>query len=315
MFSALGIDDANLHLVGLSLWAAYLACISLLIWRSKEVLLAGTICACVLSGASLLAMERGNNDLLIFALVFVAVVSRSLLVSAPALATAIVLKLYPLAAIVDLATDEDRRRRRASWVLVAVGILVMYASYDDLRLIARSTPASFGRAYGVLSMHAGCGEISSRFPSLSRLCGDWLMLPVALVACAVLAIAHRAWTRPLPLASQHARGEDADLFVAFAAMYVATFFTGANWDYRLIVLIPALPFLCSLARLNGGKGWGWIGMSLVLVAMNVGAIGTTLWIYVSHVVQTSLAFVCWYLLVAVCRRRLGPLSGLVHRPT
>lgn len=306
LFRMFGIDDANVPVVGLLFAAAYLASISLLIWRARDGLLAVAIGACALSGASLLAMERGNNDLVILALVLVAVVSRSLTASAMAMASAVVLKLYPVVAIAQLATASDRRRRALAALLLAFSLVVVAVTFRDVLLIGAGTPRSFRGSYGVLSLLAGCGALASRFPLISARCADWSLRLAALALLAGLALltARLAWRSRWGWTPEQAVDTSADLFVAFAAVYASTYFTGSHWDYRLIFLVPTLPFLVALARRESTRWLGWASVLLVGLVMNATRVGAGPWTYFGHLAKACLAFVCLFLLVTLCRARL-----------
>lgn len=314
VFGFLGISDANLPVVGLLFSAAYLAGISLLMWRATDVVVAGAIGLCALSGSSLLAMERGNNDLVIFSLVLGAVLSPSLVTSAAALTSAIALKLYPLAGIGHLVTAADRPRRRLGWTLSAVALLVIAASAHDLPSIVGGTPSSFRVSYGVRSLHAGCGEVAARLTWLGGRCGEWSLWLAAwtvLVALSLITVG-LGWRARPSWGSEQTQGMPADLFVAFAAIYTATYFTGSHWDYRLIFLIPTLPFLIGLARHEDARWLGGGSALLVALTMNASLVVTSPWTYLGHLAKACLAFACLFLLVAVCRARLAPAYGVAH---
>ena len=106
--------------------------------------------ATLLAPATLLGVERGNADLLMFALVALGVVvlRRSAWAGAGAITLAGVLKLFPALALAVLL------RRRARWPALAASLLVLavYAAVtlDDIRAILRVLPRGVVNSYGVL---------------------------------------------------------------------------------------------------------------------------------------------------------------------
>jgi hypothetical protein len=183
------------------------------------------------SPSVLLAVERGNNDLLIFALVAgaVAMLSRQRPVGAAvALFAATALKLYPIVAIGAL-----RDMRHRLMLLLAAGVYFL-ASYADLALIRKGTP------------RLGADWIYGLKPNATALLpgipGPWATGLLAVVgAAAALLLARR-----FRVETTQPRTEAA--FTAGASIYVATYVLGPSWDYRLIYLLLILPLAIEMAR-------------------------------------------------------------------
>jgi hypothetical protein len=70
IFSFLGIQDQNVMMVALLFCALYLLCISKLIFQAKSSLECLTVLLAGLSVAPLIGFERGNIDLVVFAIAF-----------------------------------------------------------------------------------------------------------------------------------------------------------------------------------------------------------------------------------------------------
>jgi hypothetical protein len=94
----LHISDSAISLVGCLFAAVYLTCISGLILRSRHDLDGLLLLLAGLSAAPWMAMQVGNNDLLIFSLVFLGcVVSTAGLLGPSLFFVATALKVYPIA--------------------------------------------------------------------------------------------------------------------------------------------------------------------------------------------------------------------------
>jgi len=206
----------------------------------------------LLAPATLLGVERGNVDLLMFALVALGVglVRRSPWAGAAPILVAGALKLFPAFALAVLV------RRRARWAALAVSavLLAVYAAatLDDIRTLRSVIPRVVKNSYGagVVSQaldEAGVSWAQSasavRFIRLA-------VIAAGLVAALVLAlIARRHDTAP--------RSElRLDAFWAGAAVYAGTYLFGNNFDYRLVFLILCVPQLCTWAR-EGGSPAPW----------------------------------------------------------
>jgi hypothetical protein len=193
------------------------------------------------SPSVMLALERGNSDLLIFAMVAAAAVlsARGHVVgSAIALIAAIVLKLYPVGALLAL------RDRRAQAAIVIITAAYLVAIAGDVTLVLEHTSRQIGWSYGLVNAS------TTLLPAISAPTGQLLLGVAGLLIAVVI-----AWIRPMPPVSTMA----GTTFAAGAGIYVATFILGPSYDYRLIFLFLTLPALLELAR--GDRG----GVMLILV--------------------------------------------------
>jgi hypothetical protein len=108
----------------------------------------GAFCAVLaVSPAVMLGVERGNIDLIIFALIVAAVSARGCLPYALMFACAC-LKLYPICALAAALRDRCRRA-----VVGSLAIVILFAGYlllirRDLALISAATPRSYFRSFG-----------------------------------------------------------------------------------------------------------------------------------------------------------------------
>lgn len=202
------------------------------------VVYAGAIC----SPAVMLGFERGNVDLLIFALVVISalLLGRGLRGSVAAhnvLLLAAILKLFPVFAAGMLA----RRIRDPRGFVLLVGFLGAFALYalvilDEIRTIARVVPQTDLHSYGVRTFAIWWStEVP---PSSSRF---WGLLFVGAAAVLALTFPPRLPSFGRRLTDSEER--DLDLFWAGASIYVLTFALFQSFDYRLIFLLPTLPQL------------------------------------------------------------------------
>ena len=119
--------------------ALFLACVSGLIVDSRDDIEALVILIAALSLSSLFAIERGNIDLLIFALMYIGCVTGRKNLRSPIFAFAAILKIYPIAGmVIDLIL---RPLREKLWpVLLSVLVIAALAlQFHDINLIRRGT--------------------------------------------------------------------------------------------------------------------------------------------------------------------------------
>ena len=255
-FSLLRINEQNLSIVGLLFAFLYLLCVSKLILAAKATWELVILLISSLSIAPLFALERGNTDLLVFALVFAGAILSRASERAGAFLIAVLLKLFPLAALAAEAIRQRGRNRFWPVGAIGLGIVLLAAQWRDLILIQRGTPVISSASFGFLSLketlflffmgHAFFGQ------------NAFVVALGAVVLCllATLVLAARAWKKPHRFNQATLQTPAGDMFCVFASIYAATFVIGSNWDYRLIFLVPTAPFALELIRSRTHFRWG-----------------------------------------------------------
>ncbi|HSX22486.1 MAG TPA: glycosyltransferase family 87 protein [Gaiellaceae bacterium] len=205
--------------------------------------------AALLAPASMLGVERGNVDLLMFALVAVGVllIRRSPWAGAVPIVLAGVLKLFPATALAALV----RKRNRWPAAVGSVVVLGAYgiATFHDIRTLRHAIPRQVIDSYG-----AGVvADVLADSPSGVR------EVRIAVIVVGLLL------ALGLRLLRGGANGNDGglrlDVFWAGAGIYLASYVFGSNFDYRLAFLLLCVPQLCEWAR-NGGSPAPWPAAAL-----------------------------------------------------
>ncbi len=281
---------------GLALAALMLGAFACIL-RARSVLESVAGAGLLVSLPVALAMERGNLDQLVLALVAGGLallapensgpVRRSLGFVLLMLAAAI--KLFPVAVLAGLVLAWRDRRRR--WALAALGLVLVWfgLNLEEIALILRKTTRGLEPAYGRLILAARYQHDFGDLPWSARWTGIG-----GLAACgAVLATAVVAGWRARGAVGAGVIGAyERLLLVAGALIYVGTYLLGSNWSYRLVFLLLCVPGLWTLARTRGCRPWA------------AGALGL---IHLSCWVPVHLAFP-WFALVQL--GQLG-LAGLL----
>jgi hypothetical protein len=264
VFSFMGITRGNVSTVGVAFSVFYLACISYLIFQTRHALDAIILLLTSLSVAPLLALERGNTDLLVFSLVFLACIATNKYLKTALFGLASVLKIFPLAAMITDSIRRPRNERMLAALLTAAVLAVILFQWRDLSLIRAGTPVYREHSYGVLSLK---NELLFDTLSWGFLIGlGWVVVLECWLAGA-FAIGN-AWRTPWEFDSSLLNSSSAEMFSIFGAVYVFTYAVSGSFDYRLILLLPTLPFVLEMCRGSSHKVWAFVYIALVGLAEN-----------------------------------------------
>jgi len=254
LFSWMGVNDANVSIVGVTFCVCYLICVTWLIIGCSSAFGAVVLLAAGLSLAPLFAIERGNIDLFIFSLVFFGCAATNRFLKSGAYFAAAALKIYPIAA---LMVDVIRRPLKASIVSIAAAlsaVALFVWQRHDLNAIRHAAPINSYFSFGTLSLREQASYMS------------WKVLACSCLAAALIAGA--AWiTRPT-LDKPVLNARLWELFLVFGGIYVFTFAVSSNYNYRLIFLLPTLPLAIELVRTGLHERWGVVYIAAVLFAEN-----------------------------------------------
>jgi hypothetical protein len=202
--------------------------------------------ACVLSTATLLGIERGNIDLIIYSLAFVFALVFPTKFSPIPILVATALKLYPMFLLGALLIKRQFILFFTSLIFV---LAILYYLWDQLLFLGVSHNQVFDFAsYGfpVLALN-----LSAELPS-------WIVAGAIIVVILAITLYFRKIED-----HQQPNGFEFSLFLAGATIYIGTFIFSWNWDYRLIFLIFCVPFLKTKQFPFGG-----VLVTLIVVAMN-----------------------------------------------
>ncbi|HWG56843.1 MAG TPA: hypothetical protein VNT58_10015 [Gaiellaceae bacterium] len=203
--------------------------------------------AAICSPATMLGLERGNVDVLLFAFLVAAALAlrRG---GVPAVASyalvflSAVLKLFPILATGMLLRHSLRARSRW-WLLAPAAVVAAFGVYalatlGDIQTIARVVPQIEGYSYGVRPF--GVWWSNAVPPFSARV---WSAVLLAALLALYLVLSPRLRRLFPPGESSERSAHDLDLFWAGAAIYVCSYALFQNWAYRLIFLLLTLPQL------------------------------------------------------------------------
>jgi hypothetical protein len=245
----LGITGRSTNLLGV--FMALLLASSLLLLFSATRLGSGLVVfLAIISGPVLFAMERGNIDQVLFALLVFGffMIERThdsvrTFLECSLIVVLTILKIYPIAAVVVLLKNRQRLLLTALTVVVSVAALLATCGQDLPKVFAntpRVTLASFGgyTFFDAISHAIHVLPIGVKINPRIAFIGS-LALGLLSIAAGLKYRAHLDELLP-PLDFCRARG---CIAVSCLAIYIFVFLAGASFNYRLIFLLGVLGFL------------------------------------------------------------------------
>jgi hypothetical protein len=243
------LDTSATTAVGLGLDLMFILSLAVVICpaTSGEVLV---LALAALSPMTVYALERANNDLVVFLLI----VGGCALDRAPRpwrlgcyalYLFAGLLKYYPLVLLVLLARERRREGFVAAGLAALVTVFLLIHGHADLAKALRNIPALsyFGDSFSALNLPFGLVEAVGGARSS---CAIGVLL-LGLLAAVAIARTRRT-VRLLDAAALDWNGCEAQCLLVGALLVTACFFAGQNVDYRGVYFVLIVPGLVRLHR-------------------------------------------------------------------
>jgi hypothetical protein len=311
----LGVGESQTDVLAVIFIGVFFASFFLLMGRltmGEGAIVALAVC----SPAVMFGVERANVDIVVFALVAAAVIawrsdrSRGEVAGPPLVLVAALLKLYPVFALPSYLMTRRRNAAMTAAVCIAVFAVYVVVFRADIEAIVRATPHSEYDSYGARILPA---PIYDRFV-LQASAGSIVKLVLAIVP--LLIGVPMAWVIGRRRVPQPDVGEGDWSRLAFtmgSLMFLGTFALSINFDYRLVLLLLALPQL-----------FRWIGDTThdprgPLASVALVSILILLWIGpLSNVLALSDELVTWAtagILLTLLSASMGSLRSLMASTT
>jgi Glycosyltransferase family 87 len=275
----LGVTQDRTLWFGGILVALFLASVLLLVGR-LSIAQGFVVAAAVVSPAVMFAVERGNVDILLFAVFVAAVFAWSArdkvtpLLSPSLIVVAAIAKLY---AIFALPAYWFTGVQRARWAVVggaaAMGAYLLL-TFGDVRQLLKSPEGGLLYSYGARIL---IGDLYHRFQPETWAYGSLLAQLIAMIPVIVASVAIWVWLRRrLPEPSVGERVSQRTLAFHLGALtYLGTFLTRKSGDYRSVFVLLTLPLLLEWAWGDTAEMrtvLGRIGLVAVVAGLYVGAL-------------------------------------------
>lgn len=232
-------EESHFFVFGLIMVTVFIFSTAEMLRRFPSVLLLSLF----FSGSTLLAIERGNNDLLIFSLIFISLVLPK--IWQPYIVFfAIGLKAYPIFSI--LSFSQNKKGWYATTFLFLIAAITLIPQYGN---ISRGNTGGGNLSYGIkVNLQFFEKFRDAAFPyhgfSSAIILVGCLSLAFTLLLICIWVVRKRI-IRALEISSDVVLIKEFQvrMFLAGAGIYCGTFVISANWDYRLIFLLFCIPLL------------------------------------------------------------------------
>lgn len=182
------------------------------------------------SGSTLLAVERGNNDIFIFSILYIAAISGSTF-HVIAMFFAVLLKIFPI-----LAIPAFMQSFKKLGIMIAVSIVALLILLPEMQNITSGTPTSAGLSYGSASITAAFQQFDLIVPAIYI---SILILFFSLIFAQIKIIKQR-------IVAIDVTYREKQMFLIGSCIYIGTFILSSNWDYRLIFLFLCVPYITKI---------------------------------------------------------------------
>ncbi len=216
-------------------------------WRDTLLIASG-----VISGATLFAIERGNNDLVLFVLASCAatLVCRSAglrLIGYSLALLAGLLKYYPMTLMLIATREKPARLFAVAAASTAVTVLFAVLTWHDLTRALALIPTGFyfGDMFGSVTVGGALTQLFGLPPGATKLIRAGMSL-VAIGTGVMLALRPDS-RRALAMLTERERS----FLLVGGLLILSCFFTAQNIGYRAVHLILVLPALTVLYRMSG----------------------------------------------------------------
>lgn len=270
----LHLGEAQASYIGytlIALFAVTVTALTIIACRGRRSRLTiGVMTLAAVSPPSLFAMERGNIDIVVFALVVTGAVLGARRWSGAAgliWSAAVVLKLFPIGTLVAL-TAQGRRRGEGLVVFVLATAVGLFLLIPQLPYILSGTPQTTIQSFGAAVVPLAIANLVGAAPSTNviRLVGLILTAAVCIGLRMVLVLASptgllkTAYRRVVDaLTADHTARI---VFLSGTGCILVAYVVGSSWDYRLIFLIPVVAALRRVVPQTGTAGSIALGIAV-----------------------------------------------------
>jgi hypothetical protein len=245
--SSLGLDHHHTFILGVFLAALFYACIFFIVITKRLNVGEGFIYGLVLcSPAVMLAVERGNNDLVIFILLCLSIllIQKHRIFPYFLILIASILKLYPILGIFMAIRENKKPFIIITLIITTIFFIYVTYIYQDITLINTVIPKSANISYGSQVLFDGLNSFLMKTPIIGSEGMPEMVLKIFSFLGILIVLVSSYWWAYKNHRLNVLNSEHIDSFRIGAMIYIGTFIIiGNNWDYRLIFLILTLPQL------------------------------------------------------------------------
>lgn len=250
-----GLNQSHTDILGILCGLLFLTLVFLIIKRLNytEALLYGII---VCSPSIMLGAERGNNDLIIFVILAIALLmmqSQEIiwnLFSLGMILLASILKIYPFFAVITLLKQRKQHFILLFSFAITFFFLYVYVNLESLKLVSKGTPRGTNLSYGGKVIYDLVFEPINKIKTDNAIFSTLIDVihvryTLFILIALFLFLLYLLLTRSNEIFSKNPNSLNIDQIDSFrigASIYIGTFLlVGNNWDYRLMFLLFTIP--------------------------------------------------------------------------
>jgi len=207
------------------------------------------ILVALFSGSSLLCVERGNVDLIIFYIIYLAIISpvifRTILIFLSS-----ILKIYPIFSFVI-----TYKNKFYLFILLSSFAIYFLFHFDEFLISKNNTPTSAINSYGTPT-------ISYLIDRIFKIKINYLIINICLIIFCLILFKQRKIRKLITYKINNEKMSI--LFLTGASIYLGTFLFSGNFVYRLIFIIFCIPLVERILN----KKFKYLTLILILLASN-----------------------------------------------
>tara|TARA_B100000989_G_scaffold270718_1_gene227008 strand:- start:22522 stop:23781 length:1260 start_codon:yes stop_codon:yes gene_type:complete len=194
-----------------------------------------------LSSSSMLTIERGNTDIILFISIFFICYINNLNISFLLYLFSSIIKIYPLI-IGYIFVDNIRNLILILFILIVVFLFNL--EYLHFYLSNTSSTYDSGFVYGVKSLLNGYPKALDRMGiNISKNFIIDSFIYIAILSSVLYSFLY-GFKKEKVISEKKKLDLNEKLFLTSSTIYIGTFIILSNYDYRLIFLIMTMPFIC-----------------------------------------------------------------------
>ncbi|AXH14467.1 hypothetical protein CP985_14480 [Malaciobacter mytili LMG 24559] len=189
---------------------------------------------CFFSPSTLLLMERGNIDMIVFFLISIGILSSNIHIFNTLILLAAFVKVFPIFSIFSNINSKK------NWISIFITLFIfsiyIFAHIQDIKLMKEGTPQPTGFAYGINIIWM---IIKEKFNNEIYLFFKYFSYIYVVILIFIFYKIRNINSLKITCTNE-------TTFISFkvgAIIYITTFLLNNNWDYRLVFLIFSIPQL------------------------------------------------------------------------
>lgn len=182
------------------------------------------------SGVSLLLLERGNVETIVFIFLFFSLFQKNL-IKLFFVYIAIILKVFPIFSLISLITLKNTK-----YLIYSTFFLILYFffTFNQFEYIFENTPNSGDMSYGTKAITS---NIQKHFGLYLN--NYFLSLSLIILSLSSYLFFFKTKLKKINYINK-------EMFLSGSSIYIITFLLGSNHDYRMIFLIFVVPLIINL---------------------------------------------------------------------